>query len=377
MSKERTVEINIKQLIAIAVMLFGIVVVVVALAQCDSCFPLLQLAENPTPSPDETRDPVAARAEEIALAMQIVDYRDPKGWLARLRPLTTEEAYNSLKTSYVGLVWDRLEQYQVIITPGQVTAVDQGPVIDGSRWQVRKVAVHIEDPPRILKSAERTLHLQLLLDGGKWKLQNSLTEDQVALLKAVPTTGAIVKPVQKLPAVQLPTPEPGIELSVALAELFTTSFNTIDYRDQTTWLARMYAMSTSAGYSLITQEIFPQLWKLVEEKRTVIVETDVSVEDRGLVLAGETSLGPYQVRKVYVEAPSIEPGLPTSEEYLIMLVREIDVTPEDIYDGWRFETFLSQGMLDDAFGIEVKSYIFLPLIGFKDEYSGTEEGGRQ
>jgi hypothetical protein len=351
MSKTRTVEISVRQLIAAIVVLILIGIAVIAFVTRDTWMQILQsevmeteeAIASPSPTPGVT---AAERAEEIALAMQVIDYHDPEGWLARLRPIATDNAYNHFKTNYVEKVWSVLEVEQVVIAADQVSVTDKGIEAEGEKWQVRKVDIHIDDPPQAWGGRDSTVYIQLLLVDGDWKLQAIVTEDELALLKIAPTRSATRAPDTSSPGMELPTPDPGKELPAAFAEQFIAAFHAVNYRDMDTWLAMMKAMSTLAGYELISSQIYPQIMQVADENQLILGLKDVTVEDQGLELEGETILGLNQVRRVYIEVPPFYPGGATSETYLIVIVQDPNADPQDLYGGWRFEEFLTQEMLD-------------------------------
>ncbi len=340
---EKTVEISRKSLILIVLILIVIGAVIAAFLTRDSWMPAVGLGATATPE----RDPAAVRAEEIAVAMLAVDYRDPKGWLERMRPLATDEAYNYLKSMFVGMGWQGVENSKMIIAPEQVMATDQGVEAEGGRWQVRKVKVQIEGTDDELDAIGEDMYLQLLLDEGEWKLQEIMDENKLEMIKTLPTKApSEMQEPTEIAAIQPPAPEPGKELPAALAEQFAIAFTAIDYRDQDTWLGRLKGLSTYDGYMAIKETILPQIWPQLEQTQVVIAIDQVEAADRGVEVEFQITTGPRQIRRVYIEMPPIGPGDPGNDEYLLMIVQEIDADPDDAYEGWRFESFANQEMID-------------------------------
>jgi hypothetical protein len=181
---------------------------------------------------------------------------------------------------------------------------------------------------------------------GDWKLQAIVTEDELALLKTVPTKIVGQETDTSSLGLELPTTDPGKDLPADFVEQFLIAFHAIDYRDMDTWLARMKAMSNMSGYALISSQIYPQFVQIATENQVTFSLEDFMAEDRGLELKGKTILGMNQVRQVYVEGPEFESGEMTGDTYLVMIVKDPNASQDEIYGGWRFEEFLNQEMLD-------------------------------
>jgi hypothetical protein len=350
-SEMRTVEISIKQIIAVVVVLFLIGVAVIAFVTRDTWVQLFQSEVADTEEVVVAASPTsgvtaAERVMEIVLAMQVIDYRNPEGWLATLHPLATDRAYNHFKTNYVEKVWSVLKAEQVVINPDQVTVIDKGIEVEGEKWQVRAVDVHIDDPPEAWGGGDSKIYVQLLLEDGDWKLQAIVTEDELSLLKSTPTKIAGQIPDTASSGLKLPTPDTSKDLPAAFAEQFLVAFHAIDYRDMETWLARMKAMSNMSGYALISSQIYLQFLQSANENKFTFSFDDFTAKDQGVELEGETILGMNQVRKVFVEGPEFESGEVTGDMYLVMIVKDPNASPDDIFGGWRFEQFLNQEMLD-------------------------------
>jgi hypothetical protein len=347
----RTVEISIKQIIAAVVILALIGIAVIAFVTRDTWLQIFQSEAAETEEVVAAGSPAAEVgpseiAEQAALAITAIDYRDRDVWLDRLRPLLTAEAYEQYE-SYMERMWPSLEEQQIVITPEQVSVADQGIELQAEKYQIRTVDVHIDDSPPSWGEGDYAMHLRLLhVEGGEWRLDSIIDEDELDLLKRLPTRDASQDPEQSTPSVELPTPDPDKEIPAAFAEQFLVVFHAIDYRDMDTWLARMKAMSNMGGYALISSQIYTQFVQIANEKQLTFSFEDFSAEDQGVEMEGETILGQNQVRRVYVEGPQQDSGEVAGDAYLIMIVKDPNASPDDIYGGWRFEEFLNQEMLD-------------------------------
>jgi hypothetical protein len=207
-------------------------------------------------------------------------------------------------------------------------------------WQVHEVDVHIDDPPEAWGGEDSTVYIQLLLVEGDWKLQAIITEEDLALLKTAPTK--IIGQIADTSSsdLKLSTSDQNKDLPATFAEQFLVAFHAIDYRDMDTWLARMKAMSNISGYALISSHIYPQFVQSANEDKLAFSLDDFTASDQGVELEGQTYLGLNQVRRVFVEGPEFETGEVTSDTYLIMIVKDPNASPDDIYGGWRFEEML-------------------------------------
>ena len=285
-------------------------------------------------TPTAEMDPAAVRAEEIAVAVTAIDHRDPQGFLNRLRPLASNGAYEQLRAAFVGLAWSTFERQELLITPEQVSATDQGRVGQGELWQARRVQVVVENPSPG-QGVERNLIVQLVQQDGKWVLQDLLNEVQLAALMTMPTSAPSQTTATPLPFVQLPTPALGADQASFVGREFARAYAAVDYREQSIWLARMRALTTAEAYAFLRFVALPLLWPSAERMRLVIPYDEAFTEDLGVESQGETALEAWQVRLIGVAYRIAGSEDSVSDRFLVRVSRAIDADPDDAYGGWR------------------------------------------
>lgn len=137
--------------------------------------------QTSTPTSELDPDP-AGVAHQVAVAINAVDYRDPDGWLATLRPLSTDRGFLMLQTVFVPVSWSLFEQDRRVIQPERVVAEDRGVVAEGPGWQVRLVAITIADESLQPDSFE--MRIALAREAGAWKFSSLLSQEEVDALVA-------------------------------------------------------------------------------------------------------------------------------------------------------------------------------------------------
>lgn len=131
----------------------------------------------PKDTPQDGSDP-AIVAQEITVAFNAIDYRDPDGWLNTLRPMTTDRAFETLETVYVPLVWGLFERDKRVVTRDRINADELGVLAEGSGWEARLVAVEIAGLSAQSEVAVFRMRVLLKREGGGWKLDALLSESE-------------------------------------------------------------------------------------------------------------------------------------------------------------------------------------------------------
>jgi hypothetical protein len=116
-------------------------------------------------------------AQEVAVAINAVDFREPDSWLASLQPLSTADGFQLLKMVYMPMTWGLFERDRRVIPRERVVAVDKGILAEGQVWQVRLVTVTIADPSASPDPFD--MRILLVLDGDVWKFASLLTQVEV------------------------------------------------------------------------------------------------------------------------------------------------------------------------------------------------------
>jgi len=171
---ERTVEISITKVLRLAI----VIVVVVAAILLSLSWNSQQNSPVATATPTEQRDPAVVLVEEATVAFRAVDYRDPDGWLERIRPLCSDYAIDLYENQLIPLVWPVFEDQERVIMPDQIVAEDQGIIAQDGDWQVRLVSVVVNDPPSVLEEAEFDERVLIIQEDGEWKLKAFLTKQE-------------------------------------------------------------------------------------------------------------------------------------------------------------------------------------------------------
>lgn len=122
---------------------------------------------------------------------------------------------------------------------------------------------------------------------------------------------------------------------------FARAYYTADYRDQQAWLRGLKPHMTEAGFKMLEVQIAPAVWKTVSAAKFSNTAEQVSAEDKGLALEGETNVPTpksWQIRRVQVTlAPGAQwPGMTTNSATLNILLERSQ------NDGaWQVSTTLS------------------------------------
>ena len=177
----RSIEISLgRPLIAVVVVLVGGTLAYVTATLGHIAVPWT-VRPTPTSLSAPESDP-ADVARRIAIAMNAVDYRDPDGWLASLRPLSSDRGFLMLQTLYVPMSWALFERDQRVTQPDQVIAEDRGVIAEGPGWQVRLVVVTIADDEVEPDAFE--MRFALGQESDAWKFTSLLTQAEVDALLA-------------------------------------------------------------------------------------------------------------------------------------------------------------------------------------------------
>lgn len=163
---------------------FTVFLVLVAVA-------MVRLRLPKPPSVEAEAGPGQAAADFVR-EFYTVDYRDRRGWMDRLAPLTTAEGQALLEQGIAVLLWPELERAQTVVAADQVSVEATGVVLEGtsqidggSTWQAWSVAVTLADSviwPGMRRNAF-TAYVMLRQEGGQWKFATFLSEAQLNELR--------------------------------------------------------------------------------------------------------------------------------------------------------------------------------------------------
>ncbi len=119
---------------------------------------------------------------------------------------------------------------------------------------------------------------------------------------------------------------------------FAQAFYTLDYRNETSWLAKLQPLSSQDGYSLLNDTLAPLVWPKFTAAQSVATADQITVKDQGLKAQGTSSLGQWQIRAVSITiAPEV--AWPDAREINTNMLLSLD------NGAWKFGSFLDDASL--------------------------------